>query len=262
MNILKIFTPYELPVDAIDVRCHALQTEHVEALKGYLASVLPECYITHQQLKCRVKETGLDASEILCNKLPDKGSVMSGDFGEILTLFFLNSECKAQTVPIKKWIYKQDRTKAAPHSDVVILYREHNNKKESKEDFVICAEAKQKATKSTFDPISSAIEGYQKDRNGRLARTLVWLKEKAIDVEAKDFIDYIKRFTDLTKVEYSKYFKATAIIDINLLDDELTREINLPDQNEHFEVIVLGIPNLKQFYETVFERCVMECSLK
>jgi hypothetical protein len=25
---------------------------------------------------------------------------MSGDFGEILTLFFLNSECEAKTVPI------------------------------------------------------------------------------------------------------------------------------------------------------------------
>ena len=58
-----------------------------------------------------------------------------------------------------------------------------------------------------------------------------------------------------------QYFKATAIIDLNLLDDELTREIDVPEQNEHFEVIVLGIPNLKQFYETVFERCVTECSL-
>jgi hypothetical protein len=261
MDISEIFTSYELPDDAIDVRCHALQPEHVEAFKGYLANVLPECYITHQHLKCRVEETGLDVSSILCNKLPDKGSVMSGDFGEILTLFFLNSECKSQTVPIKKWRYKQDRTKAAPHSDVVILYRKHNKKKVSKEDFVVCAEAKQKATNSAFNPIGSAIDGYQKDRNGRLARTLVWLKEKAIDIEAKDFIDYIKRFTDLTKVEYSRYFKATAIIDLNLLDDELTREIDLPEQNEHFEVIVLGIPDLKQFYETVFDRCVTECSL-
>lgn len=261
MDILETFTPYDLPDDAIDVRCHALNSQHIEALKGYLASALPECYVTHKHLKCRAEETGLDISEILTNKLPGRGSVMSGDFGEILTLFFLNSECKARTVPIKKWRYKQDRTKAAPHSDVVILYRKHNKKKVSKEDFVVCAEAKQKATNSAFDPIGSAIDGYQKDRNGRLARTLVWLKEKAIDIEEKDFIDYIKRFTDLTKVEYSKYFKATAIIDLNLLDDELTHEIDVPEQNEDFEVIVLGIPDLKQFYETVFDRCVTECSL-
>jgi len=261
MNILRTFTPYDLPDDAIDVRCYTLHPDQIDALKEYLVDALPECYITRQQLISRVEETGLEISNILANKLPDRGSVMSGDFGEIITLFFLNSECEAQTVPIQKWRYKQDRTKAAPHSDVVILYRKHNKLKVSKKDFVICAEAKQKATNSAFDPIGSAIDGYQKDRNGRLARTLVWLKEKAIDVEAKDFIDYIKRFTDLTEVEYSKYFKATAIIDLGLLNDELTRETDVPVQNKDFEVIVLGIPNLKQFYETVFRRCITECSL-
>jgi hypothetical protein len=258
MQVSEAFVSHSMPDEALDVRCHALHSEQIEALKDYLVKALPDCYITRRKLRASVRKTKLTPSNILSNKLPDSGSVMSGDFGEILTLFFLSSECTVKTVPVKKWRYKQDRRKAAPHSDVVILYRRSKNNKASKKDFVICAEAKQKATDSSFDPISGAIEGYEKDRNGRLARTLVWLKEKAIDQDSVEAIDFITRFTEISKIEYAKYFKAVAIIDLKLLDDELIREIPVPEQNELFEVIVLGIPDLKIFYETIFQKAIDE----
>ena len=112
-----------MPDGALDVQCHELHSVQIEALKDYLVRELPDCYITRQKLRASVKKTKLEPSIILANKLPDSGSVMSGDFGEIITLFFLSSECTVKAVPFKKWRYKQDRRKAAPHSDVVILYR-------------------------------------------------------------------------------------------------------------------------------------------
>ena len=261
MHVSGAFASKSLPDEALEVRYLELHTDQVEFLKDYLIRVLPYCYITRKILKTQVKNTKLKPSMILANKIPDRGSVMSGDFGEILTLLFLNCECSERTFPIKKWRYKQDRTKAVPHSDVVILYRKFTNGKASKDDFVICAESKQKSTNSKFDPIRKAIEGYKTDRTGRLARTLVWLKEKAIDSGTEKQIKYIERFTELSKVEYSKYYKAVAVIDLELVFDEITRDIELPSQNAYFEVLVLGIPDLKDFYETVFQRAIEEVEI-
>jgi hypothetical protein len=205
-----------------------------------------------------MNNTGLSVSEILHNKFPDPGSVMAGDFGEVLTLFYLGSERDEAVRKIRKWRFKQDRTKAAPHSDVIILYRKYENRA-SKNDFVICAESKLKSTASTFSPIEKSIEGYNSDKIGRLARTLVWLKEKAIDHENTRSIDFIKRFTDdLINTKFNKQYRAVAIIDSNYLNDELAKSLELPLQNDEFEIIVLGINNLKDLYERSFSRAISE----
>lgn len=245
------------------MRCHVLDGTQAKILEDFLVQQLPWCYTTKKHTRQRVEETGVPACQIISNKLPDPGSVMSGDFGEVLTLFFLSSECTENAIPIKKWRYKENRLKAAPLSDVILLYREYDDKA-SKNDFVICAEAKQKATKSSsFFPIEKSIEGFEQDRTGRLARTLAWLKEKAIDQESVKNIKFIKRFTsDHLSDEYKKHFKAVAIVDRKLLDEELTRQLKLPQQNESFEVIVLGIDQLKTLYETVYSRAQIEVAVE
>lgn len=141
--VAKVFESYEMPAGALPVRCHVLITEQAQVLEDYLVVSLPECYTTKLHLRQRATETNLSISELLMNKLPDPGNVMSGDFGEIVTLFFLSSERTERTTLIKKWRYKQDRTKAIPFSDVIILHREDATP--SARDFVICAESKQKA---------------------------------------------------------------------------------------------------------------------
>lgn len=232
-------------------------------LEDYLVQQMPWCYTTKKNTKQRVEKTKLSACEIIANKLPDPGSVMSGDFGEVLTLFFLGSERTENISSIKKWRYKENRLKAAPLSDVILLYREYKDKP-SKNDFVICAEAKQKATKSKiFFPIEKSIEGFELDRTGRLARTLVRLREKAIDQESSKKLEFIERFTSgHLALEYKKNFKAVAIVDRELLDEELIRELELPQQDESFEVIVLGINKLKLLYEKVYSRAQAEMTIE
>lgn len=259
----RAFTSYKMPDGALEVRCHVLEVSKARILEEFLVKNLPSCYITKKQIKSRVEATGLTPSEILANKLPDPGNVMSGDFGEIFTLYYLKSETKAPVKLIKKWRYKQDRKKAAPHSDVILLHRE-SEEKATPQDFVICAEVKQKSTKSTFCPISDALEGFHSDKTGRLARTLTWLKEKAIDGENSGQIQFIKRFTDAEglSVEYSKQFKAVAVIDRSLLDAEVIKKIDLPDQDESFEVLVFGIDELKKLYEKIFQRAQTELTIE
>lgn len=252
------FADHAKPDGAIAVRTHILSDDKCAHLEDFFVRAIPDCYIPANVLAARVNETGLSASEILKNKLPDPGSVMAGDFGEILTLFYLGGERSESVRKLRKWQFKQDRTKAAPHSDVVILYRKHADKA-SKSDFVICAEAKLKSTQSTFCPIEKSVEGYNSDKTGRLARTLVWLKEKAIDHGNPEAIAYIKRFTDdLLNTEFKKNYRAVAIIDRNFLDQELQKPLNLPAQSEEFEIIVIGITDLKQLYERSFSRAISE----
>lgn len=180
MKVAHAFDPYSIPKGGVEARCHVLRDTERTALVNFCVDSLPDCYITQATLRERVDATGKSPSEILANRLPNPGSVMSGDFGEIITLFFLGSERDEKVELIKKWRYKQDRKKPAPHSDVIILHRE-SEKKPSKNDFVISAETKQKATNSAFEPIPTAIVGLTLDQTGRLARTLAWLREKAID---------------------------------------------------------------------------------
>lgn len=182
---------------------------------------------------------------------------MSGDFGEMLTLFFLDSERTERTVPIRKLRYKQDRRKSAPHSDIIILHRQDPHGM-FPDDFVICAEAKQKATNTEFNPIAEALKGFVKDRTGRLARTLLWLREKAIDVENKSMIDYIERFTQAHSVSFKKDYKAVAVIDRALLDAEITQTLKLPAQDESFEIVVLGVNRLYKMYNDVYKRAINE----
>ncbi len=66
-----------------------------------------------------------------------------------------------------------------------------------------------------------------------------------------------ERFTHDLSVAYSKLYKAVAIIDRALLDRELIRQ-PCPATNASFEVVVIGINDLKAFYETVFGRALKE----
>lgn len=238
--IVPWFSDHQKPNGAIEVRAHILDDDKLPHLEDFLSRTIPDCYISRTELEERVNATGLSASEILKNKIPDTGNVMAGDFGEILTLFYLGSERSEPVKKLRKWRFKQDRKKPAPHSDVVILYRERTDQA-TYNDFVICAESKVKSTNSNSRPIEKSIEGYVSDKTGRLARTLVWLKEKAIDHENPEDISYITRFTDnhLNKA-FKKNYKAVAIIDRSFLDEEITRALVLPPQNEEFEVIVIG----------------------
>lgn len=116
-----------------------------------------------------------------------------------------------------------------------------------------------KSTSSNFSPIERSCEGYEKDKTGRLARTLIWLKEKAIDHEGADSLGFMKRFTDdLLDVEFIKQFRAVAVIDRSFLDAELVKSFDIPDQNDDLELLVLGVDDLKNVYEGSYQRAIEE----
>lgn len=259
VDVANLFEDYQKPEGAIEVRTHVLSEGNEAILEDFLVENLPWCYFRRERLPSQIERSGQTASAIIGSKFPNPGAVMSGDFGEILSLFYLSSERQEQLIEVMKWQLKQDRNKAAPHSDIILLFRE-NEGAPSENDFVICAEAKAMATPSNSTlPIEKSIEGYVSDSTGRLSRTLTWLKERAVAEDTAEAIALYTRFSDeAVSTTFQKYYRSFAIIDRNLLDGELQRELDLPEQSEAFEVVVLGVPGLKDVYQRCFQRAIDE----
>lgn len=213
-----------------------------------------QCYIDDAKLDAEARRTGESESTILAAHLPDRGSTMAGDFGEILVFLYQAATTKSsKVIGPKKWRLKQDRKKPAPYSDVVqfVLPRWPQP---STEDQILCSEVKTKSTAGSSSPIIAAMADCKKDRTSRLAKTLVWLKERALGEDlGTTTIKHLNRFIHATDhPEAKKRFRAVAVVCASLVDEELAADAPDEQPSDH-TVVVLAVPNLKQRYEEVFE---------
>ncbi|AHC16000.1 Hachiman antiphage defense system protein HamA [Salinispira pacifica] len=251
-TIIDLLYPYSGPSPIVDVEVYSIPQKCNVYLVDLLSGELSQCYISGTKLQTQQLRTGLSIREILKSVFPDRGSVMAGDFGEIFTLNYLSDYAHSEVHKVYKWRYKQDRNKPAPHTDVIVIFRDSDDTA-SANDYVLSAEAKVKSTNGNFSPIEASIEGAANDKTGRLARTLVWLKEQAIKHENKETIEYISRFTDqLLETSFKKKYRAVSLIDMNYIGQELAKDICVPEISDDFRVIAFGIHNLKQLYEETY----------
>lgn len=215
------------------------------------------CYIADETLQDRMAKTSASAREIIAAKLPDRGSTMAGDFGEILTaLFQAASEHPGEVLDPKKWRLKHDRTKPASGSDVVQMILPHWPVA-SDEDRIICAEAKTKSTPGNSKPIKTAIADSEKDSSRRLVKTLNWLKERALDTGLSTVtVAQLDRF--IHPVDHPtarREFRAVAVIAASLVDAELVGAVAPPASER--ALIVISVPDLKTNYELVYDAALV-----
>lgn len=226
-----------------------------------IRDALRKCYLTDEFLLMRTKElerkvrgTPRDRQkQIICSKLPDPGSIMSGDFGEILVYFYHAVKAHPEVAfGPKKWRLKETRTKAAPYSDVVQFILP-SWPTPTGNDVILCSEVKSKATRSNYDPINKAIEGCTSDRTNRLAKTLVWLRDRAIGEDLGNVhIEHLNRFINaIDHPAAIKRFHAIAVVCSSLIEGELSKAPSsaLAD----YTLIVISVPNLHAVYTAVFE---------
>lgn len=211
------------------------------------------CYIDDALLEQQATRSGRPKSELLAAKLPERGSTMAGDFGEILVfLYHAVAEPRPGLIGPKKWRLKQDRTKPAPYSDVVHFFLS-SWPEPSDQDCIFCSEVKTKSTPGDFRPVAAAIAGCEKDRTSRLIKTLVWLKERALFEDlGSTTVQHLERFINATDYPPAqKQFRAVAVVCASLVEDELD---DVPDERPtDYSIVVIAVPNLKQRYQEVFE---------
>lgn len=218
-----------------------------------LRDAVRRCYATDGQIMARAHATQSTPEQILAAKLPDPGSVRSGEFGEILAYIYLASrEGTNGAIGPKKWRLKQDRNKPAPYSDVV-QFVVADWSAPSPEDRLVCAEVKAKSTDGVFSPITAALQGSELDQTSRLARTLVWLRDRA---RGEDIgvvtIARLNRFINATEYpQYTTEHYAIAVVCSGLVEAELAAHPpgNIP---HNCAVVVMSVPNLQHTYMTVY----------
>lgn len=233
-----------------------MRLEVPAAQAGSLAALLGlsirRCYLSDNSIsKLLSKDTSVQ--ELIAACLPDRGATMAGDFGEILAYIFNladNGDLNLQGP--KKWRLKDNRRKPSPMSDVV-QFALPNWPTASADDQLLCSEVKIKSTKSNFRPITDALDHSRKDRASRLAKTLVWLRERTIlkadtDVTHEQLDRFIKAAENPT---FSKRFNAVAVVCNGLIEEEL--EADPPAADPHHQIVVIGVPELKETYQQVFD---------
>lgn len=229
-----------------------VSAQSVAEFSARIGEPLRRCYISDAELDAAAHQHGVTRGEILRSKLPDAGSTMSGDFGEVLGYFYqATQELPATAIGPKKWRLKQDRTKPAPKSDVVHFVMP-NRPHSSDADAILCAEVKAKATGGATTPIADAIADCKKDRTSRLASTLVWLRERALTTNLGDVdLPLIDRFINaVDHPPVAKRYRAVAVICNAFLNDELVAAPNVADPE--FTLVVIGVPNLHATYTAAY----------
>jgi hypothetical protein len=230
-----------------------MSAAHVALLQATLAEPLRRCYITDDLLHRSSARTGLSLAEVLSSKLPDAGSTMAGDFGEVLGYFYQSAkEHPAEAIGPKKWRLKQDRTKPAPKSDVIhFLMPDHPNA--SANDVILCSEVKLKSTSAPSNPIATAIKDCETDRVSRLAKTLVWLRERSITEDLGDVnIPLLNRFINAVDApSATKRYRAVAVICESLLTAELATAPTTA--SDDFTLVVISVPDLHATYNAAFQ---------
>lgn len=232
----------------------AVAAEYTTTWDDILRDAVRRCYISDEQLAERAHVANITPAEIVAALLPDPGSIMSGDFGEIVGYIYLASrEAATAVIGPKRWRLKYARTHSAPGSDVIQLILPQWPQP-SDQDRLVCAEVKAKATAGNFAPIAAAIDGSQRDRTSRLSRTLVWLRERSLFQDIGTVtIAQLNRFINATEFPpHIRQYHAIVVICSNLVGAELATLVpaNIP---AGCALAVISVPNLQNTYTTVFE---------
>ena len=249
-------------IDNQEVAVFEIPAESASVIADQLSVAVRRCYVSDAVLDARAHAAGRPRADILAARLPDRGSTMAGDFGEILTSIFQAArEHPNELFDAKKWRLKQDRTMPAPKSDVVQMVLPYWPLS-SAEDRLICSEVKTKSTHGGSTPVADAIRDSRKDSDGRLIKTLEWLKERALDTGLTTVtIEMLDRFIEaIDHPQASLEFSAVAVLCASLdLESEL-RDVALPSRTER-AVVILTVPDLKTYYEDVFQRALVSVSI-
>ena len=223
-----------------------------ETWSSLLALALRRCYVRDDVLRARVLSNQLSVQEVLAAFLPNVASTRSGDFGEVIVYLYLSARALPRTfIGPKKWRHKTNPD-APMHGSDVVLFHFSNWPLPSGEDVLVCAEVKSKATQGAHRPAVDAVRDLDKDRTSRLAKTLTWMKRRAIITGLDDIhVAHIERFERAIEHPAAKReFVAACLYCDSLVDADLSGTALFSTSD--VELVVISVPDLRGAYTEIF----------
>lgn len=218
-------------------------------------------YLSDDDLNWRVSNFSTNRFDEIKEKIPDNPVIMSGEFAEILGFYLIPEKyIPLSNLRPPKWRWKESRNIPAHFTDI-ILFNRVNETIPSNQDAIISIESKARAGKPNTNEsaLEKAIKDALKDSISRLAESLFHLKTKYKDDKNIEAINKLERFIDAAKhPPYEKHFKAVATVDNNFSEIHINNVQTIPSgiQNS-FEVILVRLENLKEGYETTYQKMLM-----
>lgn len=236
-----------------------------------------EAYIESKKLQDIVNEYGVSIQEAVEGRLPNKGKVMSGDFGEILCFYLAVQLWSADvTVIPMKWRLKDKKTEASHYTDV-IMFRLTDKDDPSVDDKMYTYEVKTRATKLSNTRYKThqqkarigykdgklectfieAVVDANTDAVQRAAETIPYLKIRCQDEGLKDLHDKINRFSTGNKgVTFQREHNAVAVIDssdLNLQVNRIPSDLFTAHASVN-NVYCVPIADLQTLYESIYQQ--------
>lgn len=234
-----------------------------------------EAYIANDDVDRISNDFSKTREDVIQRRLPEKGKVMSGDFGEILT-FYLASQIwspSANVLPMK-WRFKDKKTAASNYTDIM-LFELKDESNPSVDDALYTYEVKTRATnlpsevypthkKKAFVTYKDgklectfieAVVDANKDAVERAAETIPYLLTRCEDLGLTELHAKINRFSNPVNKTYRKEYNAVAVIDSSTLSEQMNRlPADLLSSHPNVgRVFCVPMDNLKEIYEKIYE---------
>lgn len=233
-----------------------------------------EAYISEEKLNHIVSRFPTTRKDAISQRLPPKGMVMSGDFGEILS-FYLACQTWAPTANVlpMKWRLRDSKKDASKYTDI-ILFSLIDPDNPSITDAMFTYEVKTCATglgKGAYKihkrpsfvnymdgklecTILEAVFDANKDAVERAAETIPYLLTRCEDEDLDELYRQIFRFRNATKTTYQKEYNAVAVIDSTTLAEQIKRMPSdlLTIHPKVKNVYCVPIDSLQSIYESIY----------
>ena len=249
----KLLNLFKLEDSANGIELYRLQVDAIDQFGALFPKVLRDCLISDDKLAALlILPDSPSREELIRGKLPDNAQIMSGDFGEILVLHLLQERESEEAQGVIKWRWKEDKNRSAQKSDVLI-YCLRNGLTGHENDSLLISEVKSKSKKRKSNPLSDAVKGAHLDCTQRLAKTLLWAKDNFNhDGEFQKAKEIDRFLRNAVKIPYKKRFRAAAVFDSSLTQEELSKPIEQIAFEDEFGILVVCIPKLSELRSSIF----------
>lgn len=230
-------------------------TKKAEFIKDMIMSVR-DAYISNEKLTELEESFHKTRQELIQRRLPVEADIISGDFGEILTFYIAIAHFASKAnIRVKKWRFKDDKTKASPKTDILLFYKSPEMSF-SPDDTMYSIEVKTMASDpyNSKSAILNAVKDADNDRTSRAIETIDYFLTRIEDTgEYKEYYTDIERFGGAYTQQYNKSFNAVAIVDSTYLSKHIA---NIPasmyTDYTGIDMYCLPMEDLYNTYLTVF----------